>query len=251
MAYRRFKRTRRFGRRRSYGRRFRRSFIRRVRRIAGTIPEKKYWQYSFYNAAAAYQPYGTSDLTANANIRDFWTMRSLIAGMPGGSGDGQRIGSKIFVKYVQLTIILNYQPLAAGANSMATNGCVCRYGVWLDRNHGLTAGVGGDIFELQSNPAITTVYLDKHRFTMGKYRTLLDKQHQMHYFQNQANGAGSGSMIYKHYIPINRQINFRSIGTDMYDSSPLPIRDIVFGAASTHDGGCRLNGFVRICYTDM
>lgn len=250
MAYRRMKRFRRY-RRRSYGRRFRRNFVRRVRRITGAIAEKKYWQYSLWNNSALYHGYGSADIADTSNIRDRWTMRTLIAGLPVGAADGQRIGSKIFVKYIQLTVFLHYKETTTGQEGMMTNGCICRYGVWLDRNHGSAVGPGVDIFELQNTPALSTVYLDKNRYTMAKYKTLLDKQHQMHWFAPGANAPGSGSLIFKHYIPINRQFQFRTAGTDMYDSSNLPIRDLVFGAASTHDAMCRLNAFVRICYTDM
>ena len=175
MAYRsRFRRFRRraLGRgRRSRGGRV--AFSRRVRRISYGIAERKYNDYSMGADASTYNaPLVTDPGSAEAKVSNRWLWLNLLGNITQGVGQGQRIGNKIFVRYVQLS--LNFQYSDAGTG-MGVNGCRCRYIAAIDRQHGGEAALGTGYF-INGSSTLPLVNMNVNAFrsarTLGKFKTL-------------------------------------------------------------------------------
>lgn len=251
MAYRsRFRRFRRraLGRgRRSRGGRV--AFSRRVRRISYGIAERKYCDYSMgADAIAYYPPLGSNPGSAEAKVSNQWKFLNLLGNITQGVGQGQRIGNKIFVRYIQLNLNFQYDEASAG---MGVNGCRCRYVAAIDRQHGSLATIGNGFFVTGSSTA-PLVDLNVNAFrssnTLGKFKTLLDKQHVLSYT---GSAFASGVATVQHYIPIFRefQMTYEDSVTPT-SAANFPKNALFFGSCSNHTAMCGLTIDVRVCFTD-
>lgn len=256
MAYRKFKRSRRFaGRSR---RRFRRSFGRRVRRIAYSIAEKKYYQYALYGGTSGAPQLLTTavvnPMTATASYAVAYgaTPRSLINCVPLGFSDGERIGNKIFVEYVQLSFFIHFglvEADAMGAN-MAVNGCNMRYGVYYDRQAGGAAAPLVNLYEPMGGSTQWTYGAFRNKATLGKYKTLRDKQIRVAYTDTSATSGASGIPAVQEYIPIKRTFAYNGVATDTTVTSNLLRNDLAIVVSCNHNTSCYIWIGVRVCYRD-
>lgn len=250
MAYR--SRFRRF-KRRALGRgrrsRGRVAFSRRVRRISYGIAERKYCDFSFgASADSYYPPLGSDPASAQCKVPVQWSWLNLLGNITQGVGQGQRIGNKIFVRYIQLNLNFQYSDAAAG---MGVSGCRCRYVAAIDRQHGAAAAIGPGYFTLgSSNPPLNALNINAFRNsnTLGKFKTLLDKQHVMSYT---GTSFASGVATVQHYIPIFRE--FQMTYEDSVfpnNGANFPKNALFFGSCSNHADMCGLSIDVRVCFTD-
>jgi len=243
------KRMRRYGRKRSYSRWRKRLFANRVRRISYGIAEKKYFEGYFTPGSHTYTGTAPGDLNnANTVVPVNWndSQCSLLNLIPFGTGQGERIGNMIFVRYIQLVILIVVdvadEPLIGGQ---------CRYMVIHDKNHGGN-NYPQPIMQYQSTAGtdkfVTWASL-KNRDQLARFKTLLDVQHLTH--QTSATTV-SGSRQIVHYIPVNRRIRFTTeqAGTNLQTASNLPMDDIVFQMASNSANCCRCIVYSRVCFTD-
>lgn len=254
MAYRKFKRMRRFGgRRRRYSRR---SFRRRVRRIAYGIAEKKYFEYQLRGGTNPLSFVITDPVAkpirsvAGFVVNTTPTPRSLINMIGQGLSSADRIGNKIFVEYIQLSIFVEMDTaLGAGVpeGTMRLNGCTMRYGVYYDKQAGgtnapltrLYTGVGGGGWS----------YGDfRDNDTLGKYKTLRDKQVRIAYTDTGA--AGSGIPAIQEYIPIKREFTLTQQGVDASSTVNMVRNDVGFVLSCNHDANCYAWVAVRVCFRD-
>lgn len=249
MAYRKFKRSRRYGGRSR--RRMRRSFGRRVRRIAYSISEKKYYEYILHGDGGTVLPITTEipdDIRDNLlyHCATFAAPQGLIHHIPKGYEQGQRIGDKIFVEYIQFTITVQFANPAA-ASSMGNTGCIMRYGVYLDRAHSQAVTPAPDLFTnfggaLHGSGAMRSIA------TLGRYKTLRDKQIRVAY--NSLDTA-TGIPVLQEYIPIKREFRFKgSNPASSLDSSNMPMANLAFNAMCNHTDSCYYWLAVRVCYRD-
>lgn len=256
MAYRKFKRSRRSSGR--FRRRFRRSFGRRVRRIAYSIAEKKYYQYALYGGTSgATFPITTAvsnpmTSTGTYEVSYGATPRSLVNTIPLGFSDGQRIGNKVFVEYVQLSFYVQFGAPEADAmgGSMAVNGCVMRYGLYYDKQAGGGATPLIGLYEPMGGSSQWTYGAFRGKSTLGKYKTLRDKQIRVAYSSTAATAGGSGIPAVQEYIPIKRTFSFASASTDTTLSNNMLRNDLALVVSCNHNTSCYIWIGVRVCYRD-
>lgn len=257
----------------------RRTFTRRVRHIAFGIAEKKYWDYAF-NPKDNLVVANLNGTSTNKLAGSWANQGSLIACMPQGFAEGQRIGNQVIVKYIQLTILTQ---IAATANSgdqsvsadLAAFGGFCRYMVLYDRQAGVGSGAsgsypkatmtsqGGTWSVLPAAGGAQSMIADSVAFrdynTLKRYKVLLDKQHNMVPLSNAVQATGgfvinTGMRVVQYYIPINKmfQWNATAVTTNMQASTAsLNGKDLVFQVCPSSASGCCTMGVgVRVCYTD-
>lgn len=245
MAYRKFKRGR-YARRARRG--FKKMFRRRVRRIAMTIAEKKY--YEWICAPGEYVPSSTTPPADMSSEGDKWKLfvgglpRSLINTMPNGFGQGQRIGNKIFVEYVQLSFIYHFLP--PENPTMSVNGCLARYGVYIDKKAGGQATPGNGLLSILPGVYYPQASMRAYQ-TLGRYKTLLDRQTRISYPAAQ---GGSGIPAIQHYIPIKRTFNLTSAGSNNRVTANMIENDLIMNWNCSHPDACYAFCLVRVCYRD-
>lgn len=260
--------------RRNYRRRRNYSF-KRIRNIAFSIAEKKYWQFCF-NPNEALLSAGLSSLGTNQMALNwFGNQVTLLGNMPQGPAEGQRIGNRIFVKYIQLQIFFEMLPDATGAGidgDTSLYGMFCRYMVLLDKQPGGTPiprinmdtsfGGGG------ANVPAATVSAFRDFNVLRRFKVLLDKQHQRCVtaaaWKNTIAGGGtdtapklvgtmSGTIVLQHYIPVNKQFTYTAVGsaTDMKAAGAvMQDGDLIYQSCPSDSACCKNYVAVRVCYRD-
>lgn len=256
---------------RRYGRRSRRNRMGRISRTIGVIrsPEKKYFQYYFsprqgLKLTLPYLP--VAGQSASIRLDTNWRYSSLLTLLSQGIADSQRIGSEIFVKYVQLSVYVTAIPTLDGDTQAATilgsSGMICRYNLMKVRTNNLDVSndyMDSTTVQGSESPNVFNVGVFKKISLMRNYKTLLDAQHQSHVTSSnlaeepQPNAFTSGTRCVQHYIKVNRRARFnldRSVSMDMTDSSNLSTMDLRFGAVANMDACCDMQVLVRVCFTD-
>jgi len=269
-------------RRRGKGRRTKRSrknFSRRVRRIVYSVAEKKYYEFAFNPANGTSCP-DFSTVSSEKLAGGWGNQVSLLGAMPQGNGEGQRIGNKIRVKYVQLStaFAMINQPNAGGTAGTTTTqasnlmGMFCRYMVLLDRQPGgtpcprqnmnasdtLTFNTGTGA--AANNIAISGDPLNFRDFNLLKrFKVKMDKQHNSFTTSTGTTPSGgvgpsTGARIEQHYLPFkNREFTYTSntATTNLKTAAAyMQNGDIIYQAAPM-DTACCINMVkVRVCYTD-
>lgn len=237
-----------FRRRRRYRPRAR-NFRRRIRRIAFSIAEKKYADFALvpgdpvrHTASFDTNIVGISAYAVPANVRPM----SVLNRIANGVETGQRIGNNIFVEYIQLTIYIAIKPNPTEV--MMTNGCLCRYGLYWDRASGGAATPGIGLFSNDFGGSENGTTKLRDVYTLGKYKTLLDKQFRMAYFTS---NNTSGTSVIQHYIPIKRQINYRGPAALSAEQVANMIKnDVFFTICASSAAMCYASIGVRVCYRD-
>jgi len=259
----------RMRRRQPWRRSYRRRWNKRVRRIAFSIAEKKYLDICFNpNEGVVHSTFALCG-TGQLGIQWADNQVSLLGTMGQGAAEGERIGNRIFVKYVQLQLFFEMLPDKDGNGIDADTaglGLYCRYMLLHDKQPGGTAipratmsttfGQGG------TNIPNATVSAFKAFNTLRRYKTLLDKQHQraitsMAYdtatpFKLNA-ASTTGAIVIQHYIPVNKQYTFTQIGsaTDMKAAAAvMQDGDLLFQVCPSDDACCKCFVGLRICYRD-
>lgn len=251
----------------------RRRFTKRVRRVAYSIAEKKYFQF-WINAgvgslgSAPPSDYVTSNLAATTS--DIWRFWSFLNGIQQGAANNQRIGNNIFVRYVHISLYFVPTPAANGDAVVRDTGSICRYVIVRDRKHG-----GGQVAATTPStvyyPAPGDQYWDpaalgtgaaalgnvlalRNNLTMGRYQTYLDMQHVVSSMSaNATDGTMTGTKVVQHFIKVFKPFQYRTVGsvTDFTTASDSMAKtDLQFGIASNAAGCCRVTAFVRVCYND-
>lgn len=242
------------------------------------VAEKKYLDYAFNPAdgslKADFTTVGTTKLATG-----WGNQVSLLSCMQQGNGEGQRIGNKIRVKYVQLSTafaMINQSSDAGQVTSQGSSlmGMFCRYMVLLDRQPGGTSCPRNNMqpvdqltFQTVTTGAGTNVIgihgsaLAFRDFNMLKrFKVKLDKQHNAWNTNGPTTvtggvGGTTGARIEQHYIPMkNREFTFTSVGsaTDMKTSANVMQGGDILYQAAPMDAVCCINMVkVRICYTDV
>lgn len=266
----------RFSRFRSAGRfkRFRRRYSKRgrfqrsVRRIAYSISEKKYWDYLFNVTTGVNQ--ATWAAMSTTNLSNDWANQvSLLATMPQGNAEGQRIGNRIHVKYIQMSMFFRMDPNAGSTgvgNNAKLQGMFCRYMLLLDKQPGGTAlprtvmstGPGVPVAGLNVIGGATSWF--KEFNMLRRFKTLLDAQHQRG-ITSRITGDDTtatqptmtGTKVIQHYIKIGRTFTFTGVGsaTDMKTAgSVMQDGDLLLQVCPSEAACCACFVSLRVCYTD-
>lgn len=182
---------------RSYARR-KRSFakkttVARVRRVVYGMAEKKWFEGASSNIMPA-----------------TWGSVSFLNGLNQGNGAQQRIGNKILVHKIIITI--NLRP--NGAVNTSQNGSVCRVAVYHNKEcKGSLPGASPEIMDTDS--IIANRYIPK----LPQYTLLSDKTATMVVTSNNAGAmfSAAGQTVYRICLYPKQRIDFTATGGGMAD----------------------------------
>jgi len=157
------------------GRRLRSTRFSRRSYAPGLMPESKYadaaYGYGYTNSNAVTAPNGSGTLMLDANGAAT-TAASQNAGDPvpqagiiSGAGFNQRIGRKIFLKYVSVRMRIYWlQSMQATLSAVATNNVIrVRILLFYDRQPNLTLPAAADVMNVHPGLTVETFQEDKNR----------------------------------------------------------------------------------------
>jgi len=227
-----------------------RDFAPAVRRIAYTIPEQRCFEISRWNISAA-DNYATpanptADDATKAGVA--FKMLSLVNPIQVGTGNGQRIGYEIFVRYIQITLDFKVD------GDQMLNAHVMRYGVMLNLDSDNALPAAATIFANGANTAGVPAYDSLRNFySRQKFRTLLDKQWKC--VATGVNGttgaalATTGSSVITHYIPINKKVRYTAANNDLSGTN-INMNNIMFYSCASVADCCTAKMYLKVVYND-
>ena len=188
-------------------------FTRAVRKIAYTIPEKKCLDITRWNPGEAINYATPADpSTAGAlKLSTAWHMLCFHNCIQIGTGMTNRIGNKIFLRYIQFSLALQ------GDTDILLNAQTCRWVVFHDKANTGTLPAGSDVFG--NDPILGTAgigslknYNNAHRFQI-----LMDQQHKVQTLivESAAAAANSGTPVMHFYVPVFKEITFKTANNDL------------------------------------
>lgn len=172
-----------------------------------------------------------------------WYFGSVLNNIPQGTARNQRIGNRIFAKYLLLTLRFR-------ATDNITPGAFCRYVVLLNKDTNRTIASGSDVFSQSCVPdsgGINAYSLRNHD-TLKKYSVLLDKQHLI--TQWNTGGPTGPCMTVQHYVPINKHIQYTGTGIGNDSAGNLLTTDVNIGLAASAGSCCEVLVGWRLVFTD-
>lgn len=159
--------------RRSRGPRF---LARRRARVPPSLqPESKYvdsgygFAYATANAIAPAGGAGTAVLDGNgpatvaADSNCGTPVLSAAVGIAGGAGFNQRIGRKIFLKYISVRTRIYFPPVVGGSRPTVQNAQRVRMVLVYDRQPNLTLPLASDVMNINPGMTIETFMEDRNR----------------------------------------------------------------------------------------
>lgn len=179
---------------------------------------------------------------------------SLINAIPQGNAQGQRIGDKIMIKYIQIGLYFNNQ--SGTTSSIAKqDGMYCRYGVFLDKraSNTTTKPIWDPVlWTTSANPYGNAMwpFMFKNFDTLSRFKTLVDGQHRATLMTSDAaNPSMSGTGVVQHFIKLNKKATFSKVsavstGDAMYDN------DVWIQVIPSQGSCCSCVAAVRVCFTD-
>lgn len=226
--------------------------VRRFRRIAFDIAETKYLELGPYTPTTI--PNWVLQAAANpaGNAQNGFSHMSLLNMMAQGTANNQRIGNKVFIKYIQLFICL------APATGFTTGG-TCRYLVLMDDMAAGTvptlpgtylnpAGQGPHLTDLTAANAGAQIWNPKNPDLFKRFKTLLDRQHNMNVY---ASGVGTPTPVIQHYIPINKVFQYKAGGAaNLGTNDQLPETTLNFYLGADAKDCCRVSVYWRVAFKD-
>lgn len=185
--------------------------------------------------------YDHSQYSMNAAVGVKNQFISLLNDIPYGTGPNQRIGNKIFVRYVSGMILIEGVAANMIAHSMNTRTFVVKA---IGINNGTLV-----LSEFQTEFAIGTGYVTSKRNPtyMGNYKVLLDKI--LPVMPISATQCGPSYAI-PFFIPINETFTYDRQGVGNADSSAMTQNDLYVITAVTHDNCCNMGVSFTVAYKD-
>jgi len=220
-----------------------------MRRVVYNLAETKYFESSALTVTSG----AGSDMQVQTGdgvpVTTAFKRASMLNQIAQGVGNTQRIGNRIHVKYIHLTIALGNNP-STNANVEAST---CRYMVVHDLAANKSLMAAGDLFssgvQVISGIAGTFNAL-KNVNNMKRFRFLLDRQHLMQVYST-ASGSKTPQTCIQHYIPINRTFQYDGGTQDITTNGSLVSDAINFAivASDNHDC-CAVSVRWRIAFKD-
>lgn len=235
----------------------RRVFRTRVRRIMYGVAIPKYYETLVdVSNGALYATTSTGTFgTAIGNLQaGAFSGCSLINAIPQGNAQGQRVGDKITIKYVQLALYFTNQSTTT-TTIAKQDGMFCRYALFLDKRAANSTAKpiwDGHMWTTAGNPLAQAMFpmAFKHYDTLSRFKTLLDGQHRATLMTSDAaNPSMSGTGIVQHFVKINKRFTYSKVGTDSSGDS-LYDQDIYIQAIPSAPTCCSMVAAVRVCFTD-
>lgn len=258
------KRVRRI--RRRSRRRFRRAG-RIFRTLAAAVPERKYFDFAVAASTGhgVFFPYGyPAGIAAPVTgITHHWRCLPLNWNYPIGTGAEDRIGRRIFLRYIQL----NLDFFMTGTNSapFLQNGCIIRYVIATAKLNANKASAESGLFRpLASSAAYASdIHSVRDPNHMSKFRILADRQMVLTAISTDSTASRntvSGHGIISHFLPINKHVSFTSHvptehGAAVPDFSTFNDRVYFLMVSCSHVDNeaapmCKLVANIRNVYTD-
>lgn len=183
---------------------------------------------------------------ANATKMDVaWHFHSILNGIQQGTGADDRIGNKIFVRYVVLA--LNFE---MDGDSLV-NGHVNRFGMLLDTT--ATSAVPADTTVFSTVPSSFTIWNSiKNYENAPRFRFLLDEQHRTVQTVGGAAAADNrftSQAVIHRYIPVNKVFNYKSVANDTTGSNMVGDQLLLMNCASV-TGCCTTICGWRVIFND-
>lgn len=183
---------------------------RAVRRIVYNLAETKYWEspmMSIINSSGSPHIISSVIPTANAGyVPQAFIGCSLLNMIAQGTAVNQRIGNRIMVKYIQLTVAVGYSP------ELNTGSCTCRYVLVQDKSNAGDVAPATSIWSdgpvLAAGVGEPTVSSLKNFNNLKRFRFRLDRQHITQSFSNNPEATTPWSAI-QHYVKIGRVIQYQ------------------------------------------
>lgn len=221
--------------------------MRMVRRVTLNLAETKYKEIGPLNPDAV--PNWITQAAANpANaLGASWHRLSLLNEIANGTGVDQRIGNRIFVKYVQMYIVMsvNASPWTGTCRYLVLEDKMCSTALADISGNYLMAGNVPHIKDLTTNPSI---YAPKNTQQFKRWNTLLDRQHNM----TATFSTGEPVQpVMQHYIPIGKSFQFLTGGAaNLTTNAQLPENALNFYMAANDAGCCQVSIFFRVAFKD-
>lgn len=253
-----------------------------VKRITFAISEHKYYERVcglFAGTSPVAVGWGSiPTLTSALCLKNDWTNQlTLLGNIQQGTSIDTRIGNRIHVKYVQLSILFINGPNVVVNGSTSTLakmlGMWCRYMVLLDKEpNGTTlpytymqtsAGTSIALGTTYAGVPTSFVGMDSIDFRdvnqMRQVKVMLDMQHQISLTSQPSVTADQpttiGTRVVQHYIPVNKTFTFTgqaaSTGSDGLDAHKfMKDGDVVLQCSPSDVGCCAVYVKWRVCFTD-
>lgn len=183
------------------------------------MPESKYadaaYGQGYANSNVIQAPVGSGTLVLDANgaanVAASQNAGDPVpqAGIINGAGFNQRIGRKIFLKYISARMRIYWlQSQAATLSPVTTNNCVrVRILLFYDRQPNLTLPAAADVMNINPGLTVETFQEDRNR---DRFVRLLDQTVNMTIAQPN-NGAGIASWNDNSICTLNKVIKIRGI----------------------------------------
>lgn len=215
--------------------------MRRMRTVAYSVAEKKYHEY------IANPETNADDFNALTNTG--WFSLSCLNGIGVGTAQNQRVGRKIYVRY----ILLSFYFAQDGSPDNLTNGATCRYAVVHDRGcNGTTPGAASVFSNDVSQLAGTASFASMRNYDgMNRFRMLLDRQHAVTQFDSTAARATFSALrVIQHYVPVFRTIQYTGGATSNNGATSLLKDDIRAWVSPSTANCCIVRVACRTVFND-
>lgn len=215
----------------------------RVKRITYSVLEKK-------NAENIFNMNTSTSLATASLDSTTWKIYSITNQISQGTTSASRMGNKIFVKYIQLSI--NF--VNDGDNNL--NGSTCRYGVWIDKNKAATHPSATDMFASGTDSATPAYNSCKNFVNRTRFQTKLDRAHL--FVTTARSGSTSTDFTFlpggvvQHYIPINKWVSYNGTGSTFLhtNSDNMAGNNIILAICASAANCCVVNVFYRVVFFD-
>lgn len=208
-----------------------RRFARSVRRVVNTIAEEKY--------------YAINGLL-NANSAVTWQFASALQGLVQGTTQTTRLGNRIYVKRLELSVTL-------GANvGMGLNGSICRFVVYHNRNTGGTGSALSGLL-ITYDQLFDTNTFDALRAINQKGRATILKDGV---YPMMATSSNAGTTVVTTSGPVNFRVRIPINKTIVYNGNAGTIADLItddygVGFCSDDAACCQIYIRSKVIFTDM
>jgi len=226
---------------------------RAVRNIVFKLAETKYFESPLMYVAGGFVIPAVSGVPPP--VEQHWSRCALLNMIGQGVSVNQRIGNRIMVKYVQLSI-------GFAQNAMTTDNAAgtCRYLVVHDKAANKSLAAGSDVFGLQlivddDISASTGAGMSslKNFNNLKRFRFKLDRQHVTTSYAA-AVAQSTPQTVIQHYIPIGRTFQFdidaSADPVHFRDNSALVADALNFMIAASSDSCCAMLLRFRVAFKD-
>lgn len=218
------------------------SLVRTVRKIQYSVAEEKFVDFSRLNPI-------TGTVVGTKMGFETWYFMSLINAVPQGNTESQRIGNKIYVKYIDVSVFW----FTDGTVDLP-NGATIRMVVVRNKDTNATIVTETDLFSATDpNTGGTDTRALRNFKTMSKYTMLKDVCHDIQQNTDGVNPLNtytpSGCTQFR--IPVSKRITYITIASDVKLASALLSDDYDIGFCTDTNNNIQVGVSWRVVFTDQ